>query len=293
MIVLVVGCRSMLAQELLPCLQQAGFAVVERGRPVLDLTQEVSIHAVFEEVRPAICINTAAYTAVDKAESDVAGAFAVNRDGVASLAGVCYATGVPLIHLSTDYVFAGTASRPYREEDSTVPLGIYGRSKWEGEEAIRAIHREHLIVRTAWLYGHHGSNFVKTMLRLARERPVLQVVHDQHGCPTWTRDLAGALTAMCQRLVPARHACPWGTYHYCGAGQTTWYGLARAIFEEVSPSASLQIQRVEPIPTTAYPTPARRPAYSVLDCSKIQAAFGITPRPWQESLRDCMQEWPL
>jgi len=293
MIVLVVGDRSMLAQELLPCLQQAGFVVVGRGRPVLDLTQEASIHAVFEEVQPDICINTAAYTAVDKAESDAAGALAVNRDGVASLAVACHDAGVPLIHLSTDYVFDGPASRPYREEDPVAPLGIYGRSKWEGEEVLRVVHQEHLIVRTAWLYGHHGSNFVKTMLRLARERQVLQVVYDQHGCPTWTRDLACALTAMCQRLVQAREAWPWGTYHFCGAGQTTWYGFARAIFEEVSPSASLQIQRVEPIPTTAYPTPARRPAYSVLDCSKIQAAFGITPRPWRESLHDCMQEWPL
>jgi dTDP-4-dehydrorhamnose reductase len=134
---------------------------------------------------------------------------------------------------------------------------------------MRAIHREHLIVLTAWLYGHHGSNFVKTMLRLARERQVLQVVHDQHGCPTWTRDLAGALTAMCQRLVQARDACPWGTYHFCGAGQTTWYGFARAIFEEVRPSSSLQIQRVEPIPTTAYHSgPAT--TYSVLDCPKIK-----------------------
>jgi dTDP-4-dehydrorhamnose reductase len=292
MSVLVVGPRSMLAQELLPCLQQAGFSVVGRGRPGLDLTQKASIHAVFEEVRPDICINTAAYTAVDKAESDAAEAFAVNHDGVASLAEACRAVAIPCIHLSTDYVFPGTASRPYQEEDPTAPLGVYGRSKWEGEEALRAIHREHLIVRTAWLYGHHGSNFVKTMLRLARERQVLQVVHDQHGCPTWTRDLARALTIMCQRLTQAQDAQFWGTYHFCGAGQTTWYDFARAIFAEVRFSEALSIERVDPIPTTAYPTPAQRPAYSVLDCSKIQRVFGMTPRPWRDSLHDCMQEWP-
>jgi dTDP-4-dehydrorhamnose reductase len=292
MIVLVVGPRSMLAQELLPCLQQAGFSVVGRGRPGLDLTQKASIHTVFEEVRPDICINTAAYTAVDKAESDAAGAFAVNRDGVASLAEACRAVAIPCIHLSTDYVFPGAESRPYLEEDPTAPLGVYGRSKWEGEEALRAMHREHLIVRTAWLYGHHGTNFVKTMLRLARERQVLQVVHDQHGCPTWTRDLACALTVMCQRLAHTQDAGLWGTYHFCGAGQTTWYDFARAIFAEVPCSAALSIQRVDPIPTTAYPTPARRPAYSVLDCTKIQKVFGITPRPWRDSLHDCMQEWP-
>jgi dTDP-4-dehydrorhamnose reductase len=282
----------MLAQELLPCLQQAGFSVVGRGRPGLDLTQKASIHAVFEEVRPDICINTAAYTAVDKAESDAAGAFAVNRDGVARLAEACRAVDMPLIHLSTDYVFAGTASRPYREEAPTAPLGIYGRSKWEGEEAVRVGHRKHLIVRTAWLYGHHGSNFVKTMLRLARERQVLRVVHDQHGCPTWSRDLAGALTVMCQRLAHAQEADFWGTYHFCNAGQTTWYDFACAIFAEASSSETLRVERVEPIPTTAYPTPAQRPAYSVLDCSKIQAVFGVTPRLWRDSLHNCMQEWP-
>jgi dTDP-4-dehydrorhamnose reductase len=282
----------MLAQELLPCLQQAGFSVVGRGRPELDLTQKASIHAVFEEVRPDICINTAAYTAVDKAESDAAGAFAVNRDGVASLAEACRAVHIPLIQLSTDYVFPGTASRPYLEEDPTTPLGVYGRSKWEGEEAVRAMYREHLIVRTAWLYGHHGTNFVKTMLRLAHERQVLQVVQDQHGCPTWTRDLARALTVVCHHLTRAQGAHLWGTYHFCGAGQTTWYDFARAIFAEVRFSEGLSIQRVDPIPTTAYPTPAQRPAYSVLNCSKIQRVFGITPRPWRDSLHDCMQEWP-
>ena len=292
MIVLIAGHRSMLAQELLPCLQQAGFTVAGRGRPELDITQAASIHRVFDEVQPDICINTAAYTAVDRAESEPSDAFAGNRDGVASLAVACRDAGVPLLHISTDYVFDGTASHPYREEDLTAPLGVYGNSKWAGEEALRQAHPEHLIVRTAWLYGHHGNNFVKTMLRLAQEREVLSVVHDQHGCPTWTRDLAHALTTMCQRLAQARHTCPWGTYHFCGAGQTTWYDFARAIFEDVGPSAPLKIQRVEPIPTTAYPTPARRPAYSVLDCSKIQAAFGITPRPWRESLHDCMQEWP-
>jgi dTDP-4-dehydrorhamnose reductase len=282
----------MLAQELLPCLQQAGLRAVGRGRPELDLTQKASIHAVFEDVRPDICINTAAYTAVDKAESDAAGAFAVNRDGVASLAEACRAVAIPFIHLSTDYVFPGTASRPYQEEDPTAPLGTYGRSKWEGEEAVRDIHAQHLIVRTAWLYGHHGSNFVKTMLRLARERQVLQVVHDQQGCPTWTRELARALTVMCQRLAQAQDTHLWGTYHFCGAGQTTWYDFARAIFAEVRFSEALRIQRVDPIPTTAYPTPAQRPAYSVLDCTKIHRVFGITPRPWRDSLHDCMQEWP-
>src|SRR5262249_4751224 len=161
------------------------------------ITEVASIRAVLEEVRPDILINSAAYTAVDRAESEPEAAFAVNRDGVALLARACREMDVPLVHISTDYVFDGTTTRPYREDDPAIPLGVYGRSKWEGEEALRACHPQHLIVRTAWLYGMHGANFVKTMLRLAQERQVLRVVHDQHGCPTWTKELAGALTVIC------------------------------------------------------------------------------------------------
>jgi dTDP-4-dehydrorhamnose reductase len=186
--------------------------------------------------------------------------------------------------------FDGSASRPYSEEDRIAPLGIYGQSKWEGEEAVRSCLREHVIVRTAWLYGHHRQNFVKTMLRLARQRGVLRVVDDQRGCPTWSRDLAEAMAMMCQRIMQGGNLEPWGTYHFCGAGQTTWYGFAQAIFEEAQAFEPLQVREVVPIPTTAYPTPARRPAYSVLDCAKIQSVLSITPRPWRESLHDCIQE---
>jgi dTDP-4-dehydrorhamnose reductase len=291
--VLVVGHRAMLSQALIPCLRHAGFDVVGCGRPELDITQATSVRAVLEAIRPDVLINSAAYTAVDRAESEPEAAFAVNRDGVVLLARECHALGLPLIHLSTDYVFDGMMARPYHEDDLTAPLGVYGRSKWEGENAIRAYHPQHLIVRTAWLYGLHGANFVQTMLRLAHERQALRVVNDQHGCPTWTRDLARALTMMCQRLQKDRCPTWWGTYHFCGAGQTTWYAFAWAIFEEVKSSASLMVQRIEPIPTTAYPTPARRPANSVLDCRKIQSTFGIVPRQWRDSLHDCLQEWLL
>ena len=152
-------------------------------------------------------INAAAYTAVDQAESEPDVAFAVNRDGALHLASVCQDVGIPLLHVSTDYVFDGSASRPYCEDDLAAPLGVYGQSKWEGEEALRGCHPEHVIVRTAWLYGRHGHNFVKTMLRLAREREVLRVVNDQYGCPTWSRDLAEALVLMCQRIVQGRDPC--------------------------------------------------------------------------------------
>ena len=291
MTVLVIGHRGMLAQEVLSRLHRASVVAVGKGRPEVDITQTATIRQALADIRPHIVINTAAYTAVDKAEAEPAAAFAINRDGAANLAEACKQTCVPLIHLSTDYVFDGTATRPYHEDVPAAPLGSYGRSKWEGEEAVRSWYCEHLIIRTAWLYGRWGTNFVQTILRLARERDVLRVVADQHGCPTWTRDLADALVGMCQRIKPDSNPIPWGTYHFCGAGQTTWYGFARAIVEEARAFEQLVVQKVEPIPTAAYHTPARRPANSVLDCSKMQAAFHITPRPWRESLHECMQEF--
>jgi dTDP-4-dehydrorhamnose reductase len=289
--ILVAGHRAMLAQALIPCLQQAHYEVVGCGRPGFDITQAASIKTLLETVRPDVVMNTTAYTAVDRAESEPEAAFAVNRDGAAFLASACDAMHVPLVHLSTDYIFDGTQNRPYREDDAAAPLGVYGQSKWEGEAAVRASQPQHVIVRTSWLYGIQGSNFVKTMLRLAQEQQVLRVVDDQHGCPTWTMDLARALTVICRSLQDDTHPTPWGTYHYCGSGQTTWYGFAGAIFEAVRTSGATLPQRLEPIPTTAYPTPARRPSYAVLNCQKFEAAFGLTPRPWQESLHDCLQEF--
>jgi dTDP-4-dehydrorhamnose reductase len=283
----------MLAQELLPCLSRAGFCAIGRGRPEVDLTRATSIQQTLVEVQPDIVVNTAAYTAVDRAESEPDLAFAVNRDGPASLAAACRAGGIPLIHLSTDFVFAGTATRPYREEALVQPLNRYGQSKWEGEEAVRSRHRKHVIVRTAWLYGYHGSNFVKTILRLARERETLQVVADQWGCPTWSRDLAQGLVTICQQMRQSPSRIPWGTYHLCGSGQTTWHGLACAVVAAAQAFEPLAVQDVRPIPTAAYPTSARRPAYSVLDCGKIRAAFGIVAPPWHDSLHACMQEFSV
>jgi dTDP-4-dehydrorhamnose reductase len=288
--VLVIGHQGMLAQELGPCLARVGFTIMSRGRPEVDITRTFSVRQALVDAQPDMLINASAYTAVDQAELEPDAALAVNRDGVARLAALCREVGIPLLHMSTDYVFDGSASRPYCEDDRVAPLGMYGRSKWEGEEAVRRCHPEHVIVRTAWLYGCHGQNFVKTMLRFAHEREQLRVVDDQYGCPTWSRDLAAALVTICQRIVQGRDRVPWGTYHFCGAGQTTWYDFARAIIEEAKAFESLRVQEVVPIPTTAYPTPAKRPTYSVLDCSKIQSAFHIKPRPWRESLHDCLQE---
>lgn len=287
---LVVGHHGMLAQSLTPCLQLAGFVAVSQGRTTLDITSMESTYKTLMTVQPDIVINAAAYTAVDQAESEKDQAFAVNCNGPQHLADPCRDMGIPLIHVSTDYVFDGTAREPYREADHTAPLGVYGESKWQGEVVLRARHQAHLILRTAWLYSHHGHNFVKTMLRLGREREVLTIVNDQYGCPTYSRDLAEAIVAMCQRIRQDRATVPWGTYHFCNAGQTTWYDFALAIFEEAKAFESFRVREIVPIPTTDYPTPAQRPAYSVLDCSKIQSEFGMTPRPWRDSLRACVQE---
>ncbi len=287
---LVVGHQGMLAQSLIPCLQQAGFTAVSQGRPALDIAHRDHTYQVLTGMQPNMVINAAAYTAVDQAESEKDQAFAVNRDGTQHLAMACREMGIPLIHVSTDYVFDGTARTPYREDDSPAPLGVYGQSKWQGEAGLRARHPAHLIIRTAWLYSHTGQNFVKTMLRLGREREELRVVNDQYGCPTYSRDLAEAIVAMCQRIQQNQATAPWGTYHFCSAGQITWYDFALAIFEEAQAFEQFRVREIVPIPTTDYPTPAQRPAYSVLDCSKIQSDFCITPRPWRDSLRACVQE---
>jgi dTDP-4-dehydrorhamnose reductase len=280
----------MLAQALTQRLQHAGIAVVSQGRPRFDLTQAAHTRHVLGTTQPDIVVNAAAYTAVDQAEVEKDQAFAVNRDGVGHVAEACQEMGIPLIHVSTDYVFDGKARRPYREDDRPAPLSVYGDSKWQGEIVLRARHPEHLIIRTAWLYSHHGHNFVKTMLRLAREREVLRIVDDQYGCPTSSQDLAAAIVTMCQRIGQDKAAVPWGTYHFCGAAQTTWYGFAQAIIAEARTFEPLQVRELVAIPTSAYPTAVQRPAYAVLDCSKIEAVFGITPRPWRESLRACVQE---
>ncbi len=280
----------MLGSEVVEGLVAAGFDVDTPNRPAVDITDSASLGPVFSKsAPPRLVINCAAYTAVDKAESETEEAFAVNRDGPANLAHECRRAGVPLIHISTDYVFDGKARQPYRETDPASPIGAYGKSKWEGEEAVRSRLSEHVIVRTAWLYGARGNNFVKTILRLAREREELSIVDDQFGCPTWTRDLAGSIVRIAGRILAEREGISWGTYHFCGRGVTNWYGFARAIVEKARQWEHLKVIELKPIPTTSYPTPAERPAWSVLDCTKIEKEFGISILPWEESLA-CMLE---
>jgi dTDP-4-dehydrorhamnose reductase len=289
--ILVVGARGMLGQDLVARLRRDGESkVTGLDLPDIDITDYRNVASIFGSVAPDLVINCAAYTAVDKAELEPEVAFAVNREGSANLAGACGQFGIPLVHISTDYVFDGSADRPYREDDPASPVSVYGMSKWEGEEAVRSRLSQHLVVRTSWLYGAHGASFVSTMLRLARERDEIKVVDDQIGCPTWTGSLAGALVVLSRRIMEDPSSFPWGTYHYCGEGRTSWRGFAQVILEEGQRKETLKAGSITPITTAEYPTAARRPLWSVLDCGKIKRAFDLAPRPWQDDLREMMTE---
>ena len=285
--VLVLGARGQVGRELCRLAWPAGYAVAGFDRDLVDITRREAVFRIVGHERPDIIVNAAAYTAVDRAESEAEAAWAGNFAGPANLAAACAGAGIPLVHISTDYVFDGTKPVPYRENDPVAPLGVYGQSKEAGDRAVREALAEHVILRTAWVYAAHGHNFVKTMLRLAGERPVLRVVADQTGSPTGAADIAAAIAAILQQLAAGNRR--WGTYNFAGAGAVTWHGFAEAIFELAAPWRGPP-PRVEAITTAEYPTPARRPANSVLDCTKIEEDFGIRPRPWREALADVVRE---
>jgi dTDP-4-dehydrorhamnose reductase len=252
-------------------------------RAALDITQPAAVQQAVTDSAADLVINAAAYTGVDRAEQEPDLAFAANRDGPAHLATACAQLNIPLFHISTDYVFDGKQQAPYREDDPVAPLGIYGRSKWEGEEAVRHTLPAHIILRVSWVFGRHGHNFVKTMLRLAREREQLRVVADQHGCPTYAGSIADVLLTLADRF-DADGSLPWGTYHYCDTPATTWHGFTEAIVAMASDCEPLCVREVLPITTREYPTPAARPANSVLNCSRIRDHLAIAPGLWQTGL---------
>ena len=288
--IILLGNRGMLGRDVQSRLQNAGYNIKGLDIDEVDITQQDTILPLIEPFNPALIINCAAYTAVDKAESEPELAFSVNRDGAANLAAACEKLGVPLVHISTDYIFDGNSERHYDEEDPPNPLGIYGQSKWDGEKAVRSLLKQHLIVRTAWLYGVHGNSFVKTILRLAREKDQLRVVADQVGCPTWAGELADTLAALAARIEKDRSDTLWGTYHFCGSGIATWHDFAQAIVQEAAKWERLSASRVTPITTADYPTPAKRPKWSVLDCTKIKRVFGIRPKQWRQGLGLMLEE---
>ena len=286
--ILLIGTLGQLGTELIPLLTpQGNLTAVDRD--TLNLADSDSVRQIVRQVKPDIIVNAAAYTAVDKAESEPELAIAVNGTGVGVLAEEVQTLGARLIHISTDYVFDGTQSQPYQDTDPTNPLGIYGQSKLLGEQKITASGANAIIIRTAWVYGIGGpGNFVKTMLRLGGQREEIRVVTDQIGSPSWTRDLAGAIVHLVENP-----AAP-GIYHYTNSGVCSWYDFAVAIFEEAALLGyPLQVQRVIPISTAEYPTPTKRPAYSVLSCAKINAVLGTHPPHWRQSLRQMLSLFVL
>ena len=253
----------------------------------LNIADRRSVRQAVETFRPDYIINAAAYTAVDKAESDAERAFAVNRDGARHLAEAAEAAGAAMLHISTDYVFDGAGGAPYDEAAPTAPQNIYGASKLAGEQAVLAACRRAVVMRTSWVFGAHGQNFVKTMLRLGRERDSLGIVADQYGAPTAAADIAAALITIVRRHTPEQLAERAGIYHYCGSPYASWFEFAETIFAEAAAQGVLaKIPAVKPIATADYPTPAKRPADSRLDCGKIRVVFGIGPCDWHSALSD-------
>jgi len=279
--ILVIGGASQLGLELTSLSWPAGYEVYAPPRSEVDVTDRAAIAACLAARSWTAVINAAAYTAVDAAEDAVAEAFAANALGPAILAEETKRRGVPLIHVSTDYVFDGTKPTPYVEDDPVRPLGVYGASKLAGEEAVRTGNPRHLIVRTSWVFGRHGRNFVKTMLRLAREGKSVRVVDDQVGSPTSAFDLAAALMALAITSNLRDHS---GVYHFANSGETSWFGFASEIFA-LNAALGEPTPRAEPITTAGYPTPAKRPANSRLSTARIEQDFGIAPRPWEEALQ--------
>ena len=272
----VFGANGQLGHALARVAGARGLTCNRFDRHSVDITEPAMVLGALSQTEPGLVVNAAAYTAVDRAETEELRAFEINCDGARNIAEVCARLRLPLVHVSTDYVFDGHKSGAYVEADAVAPISAYGRSKEAGECAVRRAWAHAMIFRTSWMFGIEGANFVKTMRRLGSERDTLQVVNDQVGCPTFADDLAAAIIAAAQRFEP-------GTYHVAGSGSTTWFEFAREIFKgESSP-------QIQPITTAEYPTPARRPANSVLDCTRARAVLGVELPHWKDGLRRMLE----
>ncbi|OLL32991.1 dTDP-4-dehydrorhamnose reductase [Burkholderia sp. SRS-W-2-2016] len=289
--ILVTGVNGQVGFELLRSLQGLG-RVVACDRSVLDLSDLERVRTVVRELKPSLIVNPAAYTAVDKAETDIAAARRLNADVPRVLAEEAAASGAALIHYSTDYVFDGTKDGAYVETDATNPQNVYGLTKLEGEQAIAATGCAHLILRTSWVYGRRGKNFLLTMLKLGSERPELRVVADQIGAPTWSKTIATATAHIAAQALSADDRTQWwarrsGVYHFTSAGATSWHGFAEAIFAN---AMGERAPKVVPIPASDYPVPAMRPANSRLSHDKLTEAFGLRLPDWADALKLCLSE---
>lgn len=287
--ILVVGRNGQLARCLRDLSPAHPLPMVTLGRSELDLETHQGLDKLICSISPSVIVNAAAYTAVDQSEADVGKAFSINRDGAAALADAAWQRNIPLVHLSTDYVFSGTKTDLYDESDVPSPLNVYGASKLAGEAAVLAAHPLATVLRCSWLYSPYGSNFVRTMLRLSETRPVVRVVQDQVGNPTSALDLASAIFQIAERLLMVDRRESAGIFHLAGQGETTWYGFAEAIFEGLSRRGILT-PKLEAITTAEYPTKALRPANSRLDSSKAERVLGIRLPAWRSSLETCLDQ---
>lgn len=288
-IILIIGANGQLGWELARQCRNLHLGFIGLDLPEYDVTDYEKSAAVFREYQPWIVINASAYTAVDKAEEDYGNAYKVNQDGPLNLARCCRDAKIPLIHISTDYVFNGKSEKPYKEDDPVSPLGVYGKSKEAGECEVRQVLPEHIIIRTSWVYGVHGNNFVKIMLRLAHERDSINVVNDQYGCPTSAKDLAEAVLMVSKRIKDLKK--DWGTYHFCGSGVATWYGLADYIIRCARKYQPMKLLSLNPVSTSEYPTLAERPRYTAMDCRKIEQTFHIKRNPWKHGVQGMLAEF--
>ncbi|MCU1786673.1 dTDP-4-dehydrorhamnose reductase [Pseudomonas sp. 13B_2.1_Bac1] len=283
--ILITGQHGQVSLALQQRLQDLGELIV-LGRDQLDLADVDQIRQQVRAQRPDLIINAAAHTAVDQAESEADVAFAINAIAPGVLAEEAEALGIPLIHYSTDYVFDGNKPAPYTEVDTPNPLGVYGQSKLAGEQAIAAVGGEYLILRTSWVYSNHGKNFLLTMQRLLQEKPHLRIVADQIGAPTWASTIANSTRALIDRWQAGK-AGEWGVYHLTAQGETSWFGFAAAIAEQLR-AGGTACAELEAIPSSAYPTPAKRPLNSRLDCSRLQQQWQVSQPQWQDALRECL-----
>jgi len=289
--ILLVGAEGQLARSLVAVAgTKSGLELLALGRPALDLLDRDSLARAVDANAPTLVINTAAYTAVDRAESEPDLANAINRDGAAAIAEITAQRKLPLIHISTDYVFDGCKDSAYSEADPPNPQTVYGCSKLEGERCVAAANSQHIILRTSWVHSPYGNNFVKTILRLASELPELRVVADQYGNPTYAPDLASAILAIAHQLVcDHTNGNLWGLYHAAGEGATNWHEFAQFVIETATRYGRRPLP-IRAISTSDYPTLARRPSNSRLDCSKLAAVFGLRLPPWTRGAEQCVAQ---
>lgn len=283
------GTIGQLGRELIDAAHSGGVRLTAMTLEEADFTKPDDIARIVQGADCDVVVNATAYTAVDKAESEEDLAYTINAGTVGVLAGACAERGLPLIHVSTDYVFDGASTSPYRESDSSGPINAYGRTKLAGERAVQNAGPAHVIIRSSWIFSAHGANFVKTMLRLGAERDTLSVVDDQLGCPTAAADLADAILKVARRLHAGASPDHFGVFHYTGSGATSWRRFAQAIMAGGRDWAGTDAQ-IRPIATADYPTPARRPLYSVLDCTKIRTVYGIKSVPWPVALENVLRQ---